>query len=190
MARKSKAVESAAGSVEDTGYWEREFGRWLAPFLEALGHKQRRKWAPLYVRGLLGPGDRKSIEPMAERVAPDDGEQLRHVICTSCWDPAPLERTLAEKAQQMVGGRSLAWTSRPSGHGRHQGGRSVNVTVSPRNGNTITCGRIASRRRWRSVRRVDGWRWRRCSCCQALEQISNLCGQHDVPDLASPGTRA
>lgn len=107
MARKSKAVERVARGVtgvEDAGYWEREFKRWLAPFLEALGHKQRRKWAPVYVRGLLGPGDRKSIEPMAERVAPDDGEQLHHFICTSCWDPAPLERTLAEKAQQMVGG--------------------------------------------------------------------------------------
>lgn len=34
-------------------------------------------------------------------------------------------------------GRSLAWTSTPSGYGRHQGGRSVNVTVSPRNGNTV-----------------------------------------------------
>lgn len=34
-------------------------------------------------------------------------------------------------------GRSLAWTSTPSGRGRHQGGRSVNVTVSPRNGNTV-----------------------------------------------------
>lgn len=41
---------------------------------------------------------------MAERVAPDDGEQLHHFLCTSCWDPTPLECTLAEKAQQMVGG--------------------------------------------------------------------------------------
>lgn len=34
-------------------------------------------------------------------------------------------------------GRSLAWTSMPSGHGRSRGGRSVNVTVSPRGGNTV-----------------------------------------------------
>lgn len=97
-------MESAAGGIEDAGYWEREFERWLAPFWVALGDKRRERWAPVYVRGLLGPGDRKSIEPMAHRVAPDDGEQLHHFICTSCWDPAPLERTLAEKAQQMVGG--------------------------------------------------------------------------------------
>ncbi len=34
-------------------------------------------------------------------------------------------------------GRSLAWTSTPFGHGPHHGARSVSVTVSPRNGNTI-----------------------------------------------------
>lgn len=101
MARKLEAPESAARRVED---WEREFERWLAPFLDSLGNKKRRKWAPVYMRGLLGPGERKSVEPMAERVAPDDGEQLHHFLCTSCWDPAPLECTLAEKAQQMVGG--------------------------------------------------------------------------------------
>lgn len=46
MARKSKAVESATGSVGD---WEREFERWLAPFLTALGRKKQRKWAPVYM---------------------------------------------------------------------------------------------------------------------------------------------
>ncbi len=34
--------------------WEAERARWLAPFLTALGHKARRRSAPVYVRGLLG----------------------------------------------------------------------------------------------------------------------------------------
>jgi SRSO17 transposase len=58
----------------------------------------------VYVRGLLGPGDRKSLEPLVARVAPDDYEQVHHFVCTSCWDPVPLERVLAAKAQAMVGG--------------------------------------------------------------------------------------
>ncbi len=29
---------------------------WLAPYLTAMGRKTRRHWAPLYLRGLLGPG--------------------------------------------------------------------------------------------------------------------------------------
>lgn len=84
--------------------WEREFDRWLRPFWTALGDKRRQQWAPVYTRGLLGPGERKSIEPIAARVAPDDVEQLHHFVCTSCWDPAPLERVLAEKAQRLIGG--------------------------------------------------------------------------------------
>jgi hypothetical protein len=44
-------------------------GRWLKPFLDRLGHKARRQMCPLYVSGLIGPGDRKSSQPMAERFA-------------------------------------------------------------------------------------------------------------------------
>src|SRR5262249_3587061 len=47
--------------------WRDELGRWLKPFLDRLGHKTRRQMCPLYVPGLIGPGDRKSIQPMAER---------------------------------------------------------------------------------------------------------------------------
>ena len=56
------------------------------------------------MRGLLGPGDRKSVEPLAARVAPDDYAQVHHFVCTSCWQPEPLERVLAEKAEALVGG--------------------------------------------------------------------------------------
>jgi hypothetical protein len=34
-------------------------------------------------------------------------------------------------------GRSLAWTSLSDGAGRRRGGHSINITVSPRNGNTV-----------------------------------------------------
>ena len=84
--------------------WEREFDQWLAPFWTALGDVRRRRWGPVYVRGLLGPGERKSVEPLVARVAPDDYEQVHHFVCASCWDPAPLEWVLAAKAQAMVGG--------------------------------------------------------------------------------------
>ena len=63
--------------------WECELGRWLKPFLERLGHKARQRMCPLYVAGLIGPGDRKSVQPMAERFAPGDYDQLHHLCC--CW---------------------------------------------------------------------------------------------------------
>ena len=34
---------------------------WLAPFLAAMGRKTRRTWALLYVQGLLGPNEGKSV---------------------------------------------------------------------------------------------------------------------------------
>jgi SRSO17 transposase len=84
--------------------WEQSFDRWLEPFLTAFGHKVRRKWAPIYVRGLLMPGERKSVEPLAARVAPDDVEQLHHFIATSRWDTDAIEEVLLDKADALLGG--------------------------------------------------------------------------------------
>ena len=44
--------------------WKDELAYWLKPFLERLGHKARRRMCPRYVAGLIGPGDRKSVQPM------------------------------------------------------------------------------------------------------------------------------
>src|SRR3712207_115485 len=84
--------------------WERALAEWLAPFLEALGHKVRQRWAPVYVRGLLGPGERKSVQPMAARVAPADCDQLHHFISSPAWQTAPLAAVLAREADRLVGG--------------------------------------------------------------------------------------
>ena len=59
---------------------------------------------PLYVAGLIGPGDRKSVGPMAERVAPGDYDRLHHFVSDGVWDEAPLECELALHADKLVGG--------------------------------------------------------------------------------------
>jgi hypothetical protein len=63
---------------------------WLVPFLAAMGRKTRRTWAPLYLRGLLGPGDRKSLQPMAARLGLPGHDQLQHFIASPAWDDGPL----------------------------------------------------------------------------------------------------
>ena len=83
--------------------WQAQFDAWLSPFLARLSRKQQRRWAPVYLQGLLGPGERKSIEPMAQRVAPGEVQQLHHFVSTSPWDPAPLEEELVRHADQPVG---------------------------------------------------------------------------------------
>jgi len=84
--------------------WEARFERWLDPFLEAFGHKVRRKWAPIYLRGLIAPGERKSIEPLVARVAPGEVQQVHHFVAMSRWATEPIEEVLFEKADALVGG--------------------------------------------------------------------------------------
>ena len=62
--------------VGGTSDWREELGRFLKPFLDRLGHKARRQMCPLYVSGLIDPGDRKSIQPMAERLGFGEYDQL------------------------------------------------------------------------------------------------------------------
>ena len=85
-----------------------DLDRWLEPFLAALGHKKRRLWAPLYLRGLLGPSERKSLQPMAASLGLSGHDQLQHFIASPAWDDAPLWRVLAEQADRLVGGPEAA----------------------------------------------------------------------------------
>src|SRR6185295_19732637 len=90
--------------AETTVGWESELGQWLKPFLERLGHKARQRMCPLYIVGLIGPGDRKSVAPMAERFAPGDYDQLHHFVAAGVWDAASLETELLIQADKLVGG--------------------------------------------------------------------------------------
>src|SRR5712672_2997646 len=90
--------------VDTTSKWEDELERWLEPFLDCLGHKARRRMCPLHVSGLIGTGDRKSVQPMAARLAPGDYDQLHHFIADGVWDAAPLESELLVQANRLVGG--------------------------------------------------------------------------------------
>ena len=90
--------------VDMRSKWEDELGRWLKPFLARLGHKARRRMCPLYVAGLIGPGDRKSVQPMAARLVPGDYDQLHHFIASGVWDEAPLQEELAIQADKRIGG--------------------------------------------------------------------------------------
>lgn len=63
--------------------WLKRLDAWLVPFLAALPRAEQRRWAPLYVRGLLLPGERKSVEPIAARVCPGQVQQLHHFVSAS-----------------------------------------------------------------------------------------------------------
>jgi SRSO17 transposase len=56
---------------------------------EAAGHADRATPLQLYCAGLLLPGERKSVEPMAARLAPDNvrrmHQSLHHVVADAPW---------------------------------------------------------------------------------------------------------
>src|SRR6516165_200676 len=125
--------------------WEDELERWLKPFLDRLGHKTRQRMCPLYVAGLIGPGDRKSVQPMAERLATGNYDQLHHFIADGVWDATPLESALLNQADQLVGGKDAVLviddTAMPK-----KGERSVGVAAQYASalGKTANCQTLVS----------------------------------------------
>jgi SRSO17 transposase len=86
-----------------TPSWRGELEAWLEPFVQALGDRRRKRMCPLYVAGLIGPGDRKSVQPMAARAGEVGYDQLHHFISAGVWDSAPLEAALLKEADRLVG---------------------------------------------------------------------------------------
>ena len=84
--------------------WTEDLERWLEPFVERLGHKARRRMCRCYIEGLIGPGDRKSVQPMADRVVPGEYDRLHHFVAAGMWTAAPLETELLVQADRLVGG--------------------------------------------------------------------------------------
>ena len=90
--------------AEDAADWQWQLERWLEPFLDRLSHPARRRMCPLYVAGLIGPGDRKSVQPMAQRLGLGSHDQLHHFVSAGIWDAAPLAAELMAQADRLVGG--------------------------------------------------------------------------------------
>ena len=88
--------------------WRSELDSWLAPFAAALRNKTRRRMCPAYIAGLIGPGDRKSVQPMAARSDAVSYDRLHHFVGSGVWDEAPLETVLLAEADRLVGGDD-AW---------------------------------------------------------------------------------
>lgn len=67
----------------------------------SLTRKGWQERASCYMTGLLGPGRRKSVQPMAARLGEDD-QSIRHFLACSPWDPVPVRARLAAKMGPVV----------------------------------------------------------------------------------------
>jgi len=98
---------------------------------EALEHADRRVPAQWYLKGLLLPGERKSVEPMAARVCPDNvrsaHQSMHHLVATAGWsDQAVLAAVAHRLVPELVRtGRQCWWILDDTSHvkkGRHSVG--------------------------------------------------------------------
>jgi SRSO17 transposase len=75
----------------------------LEAFLEDvvshMGRQERRHYAEVYIRGLLMDGERKSIEPMANRLPDGDIQALQQFVNQSPWPYQAVRESLARKVE-------------------------------------------------------------------------------------------
>src|ERR1700730_9755821 len=58
----------------------------------------------LYLRGLIGEGSRKSLEPLVERLGGDgDYQSMQQFLADSPWDPGLVVRAVAERVLPAIG---------------------------------------------------------------------------------------
>jgi len=112
---------------------EARFERYADVMVRALGHADRATPARWYLRGLMLPGERKSVEPMAARVHPEDvcsaHQSMHHLVADSDWSDDALLGAVAEQVLPVLAGdagRSCFWIIDDTGF-RKYGQHSVGV---------------------------------------------------------------
>ena len=101
------------GASTAPGPQEKRLAAYMDGLAKAAGHADREKPLKAYCAGLLLPGERKSVEPMAARLAPDNvrrqHQSLHHLVATAPWsDEALLGKVRASVLPRMTRQASLA----------------------------------------------------------------------------------
>ena len=85
-------------------HWRRkvvELQKFIEPLVSDIGRSERRESAALYIQGLLMPGQRKSIEPMAERLRVDS-QKLQQFMSGSPWTERPVWQAIRREVVPAV----------------------------------------------------------------------------------------
>ena len=112
---------------------ESRFESYSNVMVEALSHADRATPARWYLRGLMLPGGRKSVEPMAARVHPQDvrsaHQSMHHLVADSQWSDQALLAAVAREVVPVLSeaeGAPCYWILDDTGH-RKYGKHSVGV---------------------------------------------------------------
>ena len=110
---------------------QERFGEYITRLFEAVRHSDRREPLRAYLAGLLLPGDRKSVEPMAARIDPRHGESrhqsMHHFVADAPWDARAMLRVACDFALEQFDrhGAVEAWVIDDTGipkKGKHSVG--------------------------------------------------------------------
>ena len=88
----------------NSAHWQRKISdlqTFIEPLVAELGRSERRQNAALYVQGLLMPGQRKLIEPMAERLRVDS-QKLQQFMADSPWPERPVWQAIRREVIPVV----------------------------------------------------------------------------------------
>ena len=99
----------------------KRFDQFLVDLLEPVGRSERRHWGAVYVRSLLLNGERKSIEPLAQRLPEGNVQAMQQFIWQSPWDWNPVWERLAKRMTSELS-PDPAWVVDGTGlpkHGTH-----------------------------------------------------------------------
>src|SRR5580658_8412731 len=104
-----------SASFSAPGAQQQRFAAYLDSLAQAAGHQDRAVPLESYCTGLLLPGERKSVEPMAARLAPDDVQRmhqsLHHFIANAPWSDQALLETVRQFVLPVMkrNGSVVAW---------------------------------------------------------------------------------
>ena len=80
---------------------ERRFERYCDGIVSTLMHMDREQPARWYIKGLMLPGERKSVEPMAARVQPEQvrsaHQSMHHLVADAPWSDEAMLSAVAER---------------------------------------------------------------------------------------------
>jgi SRSO17 transposase len=119
--------------LSSPGPQQRRFAAYIEGLANAAGHADRHTPLKNYCTGLLLPGERKSVEPMAARLAPENvrrmHQSLHHLVAEAPWDDEEmLAQVRAGKCLPAMqkNGPVVAWIVDDTGFPK-QGKHSVGV---------------------------------------------------------------
>lgn len=84
----------------------------ISLLFESLPRRDQRKWARVYLNGLLSASGKKTIRNIAGADAGSVEQSLQQFISKSPWDWTPVRRSLAQHIERGVQ-RPLAWVVQP-----------------------------------------------------------------------------